>query len=242
MIPSVKRFFVLSAFLCLCDAKFPSYVTPCSKDDPDLNACILNRVEIVRPHLKEGIPEFAFPSLDPLQVPKIELQNKDFSLTLLDVKLHHVNEFVVEDMKFDINKDRLYVKVTFPKVNVDCDYTVKGKILFLELDGSGPGHCDYTNAKAELDIHLERVEKKGKQYWKIGETKVNMDLGRPKVQFDNLFGDNKEMNEQTMNIVNDNIDDFLGDLGPAINDTVFHLLLSLFERLVNKLPIDELFP
>lgn len=73
-----------------------SYIKPCKKRDPDINACITRSIDQLRDKLSAGIPEFEAPPIEPLYLKQIRLSRGpigarlDVNLTDLRVNLSHI--------------------------------------------------------------------------------------------------------------------------------------------------------
>lgn len=98
------------------------------------------------------------------------------------------------------------------------------------------------NVAGKLTVTGDRYFKKGKEYINIKTKKLDLSLGKPVFYFDNFFRDNRELNEQTNKIINENILDILEELRPVVDQTVSEFIFGIVTRLFNRYSMDELFP
>ncbi|XP_045471923.1 protein takeout-like [Harmonia axyridis] len=244
----MKTLLSISVCVVLCvigstEAKgIPSYITLCKSKDPELEKCILRAVDAIQPHLKSGIPELGIPSLDPLTIPFAGLEaGPTFNASFRDIEVYYANEFKIDKFKLDLDKVDLDIGITFPKLRIKSKYAIDGKILFLELKGSGPADGNFTNVHAEVKGNGRRIEKNGKTHLEIETINVKGDYGKPIFLFADLF-ENQEVNDQTNKIINDNIVEIIKELEPVVNKVVIEIVQSLVSRVFVKYSFDELFP
>lgn len=51
------------------------YILPCSQSDPQLDNCIKNSFNHLRPYLSQGIPELGVPPVEPLFIDRLVMEN-----------------------------------------------------------------------------------------------------------------------------------------------------------------------
>nr|CAI5842095.1 unnamed protein product [Callosobruchus analis] len=51
------------------------YILPCYKSDPEINKCLRNTFNHLRPYLKSGISDIDVPSIDPLKINTLIMEN-----------------------------------------------------------------------------------------------------------------------------------------------------------------------
>lgn len=79
------------------------YFPSCKRSDPEIVQCVLDAVELIRPHLKVGIPEVNIPPLDPFNVPTLKLDrtapNLRLKATVKHAKAYGASDFKIEKLK-----------------------------------------------------------------------------------------------------------------------------------------------
>lgn len=112
---------------------------------------------MIKPHLQDGIPEFRLPKMNPLTLPEVGLDagagfiakfeahvifpllvNGKLTSSLQNVEIYDADKFVIK--KFDVNlaENKIKFDLTFPHIRIKAQYSIFGKVLFFNLDGSGP--------------------------------------------------------------------------------------------------------
>jgi hypothetical protein len=55
--------------------KTPEYIIPCYKSDPEINKCLQHTFNHLRPYLLTGIKDIDVPSIDPLKIDRLLMEN-----------------------------------------------------------------------------------------------------------------------------------------------------------------------
>lgn len=79
------------------------YFPSCKRNDPQIEKCVLNGLEAMKPYLKDGIPEVNIPALDPFTVPTLKLDrtapNLRIKATVKHAKAYGGSDFKIEKLK-----------------------------------------------------------------------------------------------------------------------------------------------
>lgn len=125
-----------------------SFITKCKRNYPEVNKCLLQRTEELKPHLEKGIPELKLPPMKPLIIPKIEIRTgnggpSDFYVKFENMRIDHLLEGTeLKELDFNIDNNKIDLTLFIPKLRIRGSYTVKGNILALHLSSMGPGECN----------------------------------------------------------------------------------------------------
>lgn len=73
----------------------------CSRNDPNIDSCIKESVEHLKPYLVKGVPEFNIPSLEPLILDEVVATEgtAGIKLTARDVHAYGASNFIVLKIK-----------------------------------------------------------------------------------------------------------------------------------------------
>lgn len=78
------------------------YIHICTRDDPQLNQCMTNSIESLRPKLAEGIPSLNVPSLEPLFLGDLLLGDNNQNglvITAKDVDAYGASNFKIKRLE-----------------------------------------------------------------------------------------------------------------------------------------------
>ncbi|XP_055612009.1 protein takeout-like [Uranotaenia lowii] len=229
---------------CLA-AKFPAGFSLCKAGD---EKCIYERItEIFRKHSK-GIPEVQLVSLDPLKIEKMDIvQGGDGPINIVlnfkNVDLSGMSESTVKKANgFTATPTKMDLSILVPVVSLVGGYKINGKVLILPIQGDGKSNMTMENCEIQLKWTGKLVEKAGKQFYQVDKMKATFDTTRFHMHFSNLFGGDKALGDNMNQFLNDNWQDILKELKPAIVDAFVKIFQSVVSSVFNKVPYNELFP
>ncbi|KAK9686883.1 hemolymph juvenile hormone binding protein (JHBP) [Popillia japonica] len=121
------------------EKKLPYFLKVCHRNDNDLNECVKRSIENLRPLMSKGIPEFDIPSCEPLIIPEVIIDqgNGPVSVksTYNDVRVYGPTQFELKSIKIDLDKDKVSLKVWLPRLELNCQYSMEGRVLMLPISG-----------------------------------------------------------------------------------------------------------
>ena len=218
----------------------------CKRNDPKLNDCIKESIMQLRSTFKKGIPELKIPSLDPMIVPQIGLNQGSGPVSITssfkDLHIENFSTIKIEDVKFDLSKYQIDLRASLDWFYTNGDYDMRGQILVLPISGNGPSWSNYTEVFGRGLITGHPVSKKNKTYFGVDDVKFDMDVGHATIHMDNLFNGNKALGDTMNRFISENWKVVYSELKPVINEAVSTIFKNVVEKIFNKFSLDELIP
>ncbi|XP_023014651.1 protein takeout [Leptinotarsa decemlineata] len=226
--------------------KLPTYFKICHKSDPDLGKCIKRSVEELRPLLTKGIPELNIPSCEPLCIPEVVIDQGTGSVALKsvykDIKVYGPSKFVIKQIKVDLEKNKMRMKVWLPHLEVICTYTMDGKILMMPISGTGLSRANYSDIEATVTLRTEKIKKDGELYYNVKDFYVNFDIGHAQIFFEDLFNGDKDLGEAMNLFINDNWKQVANEIKPVLEDHIAAIFKKFANKIFHKYPIKTILP
>ncbi|XP_067014589.2 protein takeout [Anabrus simplex] len=224
----------------------PEFLKICHRDDPNLNDCVMESVEHLKPYLKEGIPELGIPSCEPLHIPEIVINQGRGAVsvqsTYSDILVSGPSEFDLKSVRLDLNKQKVKLKIHIPALRVTSKYTMEGRILLLPIQGNGIGAGNYTDIDATCSVLGETVNRKGWTYYNVKEFNVSFNIGHASVLLDDLFNGDKEMGDAMNTFLNENWRNVAQEIRPVMEDTIGEIFKTFCNKIYHKYPLEQLLP
>ncbi|XP_064535969.1 protein takeout [Drosophila montana] len=245
---SSKLLLLLLHMLALChwsDARLPSSIRPCARDDPQLERCIINAVYNLRPLLVHGNlgDGYYTPPLEPLQLDNIELgRSSQFQATFTDLEATGGSNFII-DRIIAKPQDILYdLWITLPRIDFKGKYFMRLNLLLLDIQGKGNmrGYCD--NAKAAVKMRGTRYLRNGLEYVKFTKMTMRIQFKDFKLQLDNLFNGDRILGEVGNTLINDNQELYLNEIVPGLERGLSKKFLDVANEILATATFDEMFP
>nr|CAD7410706.1 unnamed protein product [Timema cristinae] len=240
-----------------------SYIEICSRNDPNIENCIINSIEKVRPKLltgimlcpcpagimlcpcPAGIPELDVPPIEPLLLKEVVVSRGANAATFRavgsNVKVYGPAQFQITGLKVDLKNMVFYINLKLPELYFDGDYDVNARILILPLRGKGPIKANATDCSADVVLRGQVYKKKGEDYLRFQSIEIDLKIGKFHVHLDNLFGGDKVLGEATNAALNENRSEFIETLRPIAERTVGEVILEIANKITNNFSLKELF-
>jgi hypothetical protein len=88
-----------------------SDIPKCSRRDPQINQCIKNAVQKLRPYITTGAPELGLPPGEPLKIDSIGLDNNAGNVRIKGVFTNMIiggiSNFTIRDLRTDVKVSKL---------------------------------------------------------------------------------------------------------------------------------------
>lgn len=227
-------------------AKLPNYITPCKRNDPDFDKCVVKQGQAAIPQFAKGVQKFRVPVLDPMEIVELRVNqgNNQIGLQLIlkNIKMHGMGHAKFVSAKTDFDKKYAIYKLHHDKVVMLSDYEVDGKILVLPIKGNGKSNITITDINIEIDQRWEIIKKNGKDHVNITDYKLKMTNGRSYFKLENLFNGDKTLGDNMNAFLNENWKEVTEDVGPAITEGLEKVFAQVTKNLVNAVSYDELYP
>ncbi|XP_017773964.1 PREDICTED: protein takeout-like [Nicrophorus vespilloides] len=237
----VQLLAVFAAFLSCNSAEIPSYLTTCSRSDPNFQKCCLESGRRAIPQLAKGDKRLKLRVLEPLAIPEIRIDTSgNLKLTLTDVILYGLGNMQLRKMNFDLEKQTISLDMHNDNIQVIGDYTIDGRILILPITGNGKINVTMVNGAIGYSFQYDIIQKNGVEYIKALEPDVTLVSERTYYKLDNLFNGDKRLGEEMNKFLNENHKEMSKELNPSITETISAIATEIVENVLNVIPYHEL--
>ncbi|XP_011309503.1 protein takeout [Fopius arisanus] len=236
--------FVLITLAVTAIAKdLPEFLHVCKRNDPNINDCIKNSVEHLRPYLLKGVPEYQIPSIEPLLLKEIvAAEGGGLKLSARDVNAYGASDFSVTKMDANMATFTYFLNVFLPHLSIDGQYEIDGKVILLPITGSGRITGNFTDCLGAVKFIAGTAVDNGVEYFRIKEFDLKITVGKGSLRLDNLFGGDKVIGDVVNNAINNNFDAFLKELMPVVEKALGVAFREIGQNIVNQFTFDQLFP
>ncbi|XP_034239346.1 circadian clock-controlled protein-like [Thrips palmi] len=240
----------LLAVLALAHAQkpLPSYIKVCKRNNPNLNDCIRDSIENLRPQLKAGIPELDVPAMEPLHLREINVtpvQNSRlprFKALGHNVDARGVSDFKIHKIETDLATNTFRASIEIPAIRFTGEYEVNVNVLALPIKTRGPMTGNTTDVYGEATMVGRIEERNGQRFIKFDKLDLDVALSNYQIYLGNLFGNDPVLSESVNQAINANNKDFVKVIKPIIEATASKMLLEVANRITENFTYDQLFP
>ncbi|CAL7939389.1 unnamed protein product [Xylocopa violacea] len=222
----------------------PDFLHVCKRNDPNLGECIKNSVENFKPYLKQGLAEYKIPSLEPLLLKEVASNTGgSLKLKLSNVKVSGASNFTLNTVKASLQKLRFIINLNIPSLTIKSDYNVDGKIILLQIRGTGPLDGHFYDCKGVVRLQMEMTKgKDGQDYLKVSDLSTKFTVGGGSLKLQNLFGGDQALGDAVNMAINSNLDAFMQELTPTLEAAISDTFTQIANGILPEYSYDVLFP
>uniref|UniRef100_A0AAU6SHC0 Circadian clock-controlled protein n=1 Tax=Maconellicoccus hirsutus TaxID=177089 RepID=A0AAU6SHC0_MACHI len=234
----------LSLAQCKRSSKIPDDIHLCKKDDPELNKCLEELFESVRPKLSQGIPEIGLPPMDPLILKEVVIfrggTGQNMRAVGHDIKITGISNLKINYIKADVENLEISVGVHFPYLRYEGQYDVNARFVNIPVKGKGPMRGNATEVDAQAILKGKFVEVNGEKFVEFTSATVDVDVKDYSVRVEKLFPD-KQLNDAINVLINDRKMQSMATAKPIVNKVAGSMMLEMVNRIAKNLSFDEVF-
>lgn len=223
-------------------AAVPHYIKPCARSDPKFNACAVQHAKETIKELAKGDRKNNIPSIDPLIVDEIKIDENGFHLTCKNIRALGLKDLVVKDINYDFKNNKFRFQFKFPRTEFQSDYEVSGQLLILPINGKGTINCTLIDQETELSGGLTFETINGKKYLQITKPVRHSVPKRMYLKFTNLFNGNKLLEKQMNEFLDVNWKEVYDELSRPTQEASVDLIIAIINSIHRTATFDELFP
>ncbi|XP_041973776.1 protein takeout-like [Aricia agestis] len=227
-------------------AEIPSYIKVCHRNDPNVDKCIMNSVEELRPKISKGIPELEVPGIEPLSLGQIILargpQGAKLTAVVNDVKVKGPSNFIMQELKSDLDKNRFDFKLLLPHLDFSGKYKMDIQILLLRLQGRGNISGSFKDYACNVTMRGHKEVRGGEEYLTFEPMKVKLRVGDSSINLTNLFDGDPVLGPATNRVINENSQVFIEEIRPVLEKSLADIFTEMANKITSKFTYKELFP
>ncbi|XP_075236270.1 protein takeout-like [Lycorma delicatula] len=221
-------------------------INVCHTSDPGYNQCVKKMLHSLKPYLIKGVPKLKIPSVEPMIVPQILIQQGSGPVSIdskfTNQKFHGITNYTVTSLKIEPDKYRIEFDVSLPWLYVEGDYAIKGQMLVLPISGSGDSWSNYTSVTGKAIINGHPEIKNGKKYFELDDFKFSINVKKAIIHMNNLFNGNQQLGDSMNKFMSENWELVFQELKPVVDESISVLLKDIIVKVFKKFTFDELFP
>uniref|UniRef100_A0A8D8JQR0 Protein takeout n=1 Tax=Culex pipiens TaxID=7175 RepID=A0A8D8JQR0_CULPI len=227
------------------DAKLPPSIHVCKRNDPDLNKCIVESVNALRPLLATGkiSDDFSIPPLEPLALSTVNMdRGSEFKATFSELLVSGPSKFQVDNLKVNIDKLTFDFNIYLPKLSFRGKYDLKIRLLLLNIAGVGDLKGVLENSRARVKLYCERYDRDGQQYMRVKRLAVKIQIEKGQFDMKDLFNGDPVLSQVGNQFINDNSRLFLDELTPGLERSLSETFKNTSNEILQLATLDDMFP
>ncbi|CAO1407089.1 unnamed protein product [Diamesa serratosioi] len=230
----------------LAESKYPKNLPKCGSGD---TVCLPGVITQIVKQAATGVPGINLIPVEPLIVPGIDIiqgSNSPIAITLnfRNVSIYGITALTVTKVvgfEKDPRKSKFEVYARVPLIQLISRYRINGKVLILPIQGNGNSNITLSNLDINIKFKPKMIQKNGKEYLQADNFKLSFETTRLYLKLENLFNGDKALGDNMNLFLNDNWEDILKELKPAVSDALSQIFAAIINAVFGKVPYNEIF-
>ncbi|KFB38975.1 hypothetical protein ZHAS_00006494 [Anopheles sinensis] len=230
-------------------AVFPSVLRACPRNSTDLNQCIIDVVNELRPRLATGDfgENFTIASVEPIKIDRLTIERgENFKANFTNFRIsgatHEKTGFIVKKLKTDLKTKQINATVLLPKLQVNSKYALRMSILVLQINGNGDLQVNLTDTRASLKLTFYTETVDGEEYFRFNPIVLKVKFGKARFYLKNLFNGDPTLEAVGNQAINENPDVLLDEVKEGIEENLAKLFTKIASEVVKDALYEEVFP
>nr|XP_018916383.1 PREDICTED: circadian clock-controlled protein-like [Bemisia tabaci] len=202
----------------------PEYVHPCHKADPNINSCIKETFNHLRPYLISGIQEIKVPSIEPMIIQRMAMENGHGPVRVRaffnNMTILGASNYTVLSVKSDLTKWRIDFGLFIPYIEVTGNYDVNGNVLLFPVRSRGEFWAAFSNVTALAKLYGQEVYKENVTFMKTDRLGVNFKLSKSNFRIKDFLNGNNVIGEAMNLFLNQNAKEIIEEMKPAASQAI----------------------
>ncbi|XP_052737320.1 protein takeout-like [Bicyclus anynana] len=197
------------------------------------------------PQLATGLPEYDIPPCEPLLVPSLAVQKTagpvSITSSFSDVTVRGPSHMKVKHVDVVSKNHSLVATLHIPELRVKGDYSLKGQLLMLPIEGSGKFSAKYGDIDAIVTIVLGRTPRdNAADALACQSLDVKFHIGTATMELNNLFGGDDDLGNAMNKFLNENWENLVSELQTPMEEALRDFLKPLADHAFGTLDADDI--
>jgi len=198
----------------------PEYILPCHRNDPELNTCLRGTFNHLRPYLVQGLPDLGVPSIDPLVIEKMVIENGVGSFRVramfTNITVNGASNYSIVNIKADVDTLNIQIGFKLPRLEIRGKYDVNGNVLLFPVRSKGNFWAVFLEVDAAAKIFGKEVQNEaGEKFMKIERILADFKLGKSRFRIRDVINNGNLIGEAINQFLNNNSEEIIREMKPA---------------------------
>lgn len=220
-------------------------LTVCKRKDPNLDKCITDIVERIRPNIASGNygSSKQLPTLEPVVIERIRIERgPSFMADFSNLAVKGASEFIIKKLRTNIEKQQINASVILPSLDVNGKYSLDMSILVLRIAGQGDLKAVLNDTKALLKLEYFTENVDGKDLVRFRPIDLKLKFDKASFYLTNLFNGDPNLEKVGNEAINENPMVLLDEVKSSFEENLSIKFTELANSLVKDAELSEILP
>lgn len=220
----------------------PEYILPCSQSDPQLDNCIKNSFNHLRPYLAKGLPDLGVPAVEPLFIDRLVMENSAGPVRVTaafnNITVVGPSNYTITKIRSDLKKLRIDMGLVLPRIEITGKYEVSGQVLLFPVRSQGNFWAAFMDVAAIAKIFGKEIERKSVKYMAAERLLVDFKLRSSRFKVRDTVNHGSIIGEAMNQFLNNNAAEIIEEMRPAASQSIAKHFQAFINAAFTKIPLD----
>ncbi|XP_063991767.1 protein takeout-like [Diachasmimorpha longicaudata] len=220
------------------------FIEPCSRSDPELEACLARSANALTKKFASGLPELGYPEVEPIILDEVHIAlgggPDGYRAQFRDVAARGVSSLDITGLRTRISEDEVQIQLALriPKIRAAAKYRSSGKLILVQASGAGDYWGEYDDVKAKIFIRAKPYSNEGRKYLRLQQLKMDFSVQNIKMGVENVRDGNTILQAALNLFINSNSQELLKEMKPSLRRKLIQVMTTFVENLFAQVPYD----
>lgn len=216
----------------------------CSRQDPDVDACLLRSFNSLIEYLKGGSVELGIEESEPIVIDELSIAlgggPDGYRATFKDIHATGASNMSITNVKSDLETHQFQLTLFGPHISARARYRSSGVLLLVRASGGGDYWGEYDGVKAKVYFRGAPYERNGRTYLKLQQLKLDFNVKEIQMGVENLHNGNPVLQAALNLFINTNAQELLKEMKPELKRDLAEKMSRFLDRILQQIPYDDL--
>ncbi|XP_011549055.3 protein takeout isoform X2 [Plutella xylostella] len=216
---------------------------PCSKQDPNVDICLLHSFNSLAEYLKGGAPDFGIEEAEPIVIDELSIAlgggPDGYRASFKDIHATGASNMTITNVRSDLETHQFQLTLFGPHISARARYRSSGVLLLVRASGGGDYWGEYDGVKAKVYFRGSPYERDGRTFLKLEQLKLDFSVKDIQMGVENLHNGNAVLQAALNLFINTNAQELLKEMKPDLKRDLAEKMSRFLERILDTIPLDE---
>ncbi|KAJ2943921.1 hypothetical protein O0L34_g8241 [Tuta absoluta] len=215
----------------------------CSRQDENVDSCLLRSFNSLVDYLKGGAPEFGIEESEPIIIDELSIAlgggPDGYRATFKDIHATGVSNMTITNVRSDLETHQFQLTLFGPHISARARYRSSGVLLLVRASGGGDYWGEYDGVKAKVYFRGAPYERDGRTYLKLQQLKLDFSVKEIQMGVENLQNGNAVLQAALNLFINTNAQELLKEMKPQLKRDLAEKMSRFLERILEHIPYED---
>nr|ARD05168.1 juvenile hormone binding protein [Antheraea pernyi] len=215
----------------------------CSREDPNVDECLLRSFNSLIDYLKRGAPEMGIEESEPIVIDELSIAlgsgPDGYRATFKDIHATGASNMTITNVRSDLETHQFQLTLFGPHISARARYRSSGILLLVRASGGGDYWGEYDGVKAKVYFRGEPYQRNGRTFLRLKQLKLDFSVRDIQMGVENLQNSNAVLEAALNLFTNTNAQELLKEMKPELKRDLAEKMSRYLDHILQHIPYDD---